>query len=195
MEQNNQQNNQNKNQQVPQGTKKSGLISAVVIIAVLAALLFSGALKKKAAAPTEEAAVTLPEGCQPGYAFSETTGEPCPSPATEEGTGETALTLPPASAVTASADVLSRASALEKYKDITIRFSGESCEAAPETFEVAKGTTILIDNETAKSRAIALGPKSYTVSSLHYTLPWVTMDAGTYPVTCDGEEVGEIVVK
>ncbi|MCC6198930.1 hypothetical protein IT401_01845 [Candidatus Nomurabacteria bacterium] len=187
------QNNQNNKQGNEQATKKGGIISAVVIVVVLAGLfLLPGVFKKNATTPTEEE-TTLPDGCKPGNQFSETTGEPCPL--AEEKASDGSLTIPPASSAVASADVLSRIAALEKYKDISIRFSGESCDATPEKFEVAKGTTILIDNETAKSHTIELGPKKYAVSSLHYTLPWITMDSGTYPITCDGEEVGEIVVK
>jgi hypothetical protein len=51
------------------------IASIILIIAVVAALIVSGASRKKTDMTVETG---LPDGCKPGYLFSETTGKPCP---------------------------------------------------------------------------------------------------------------------
>lgn len=160
--------------------KKNLIISGAVIVVVLAALFVVPTLGEKKEKVVEEA-TTLPEGCKPGFAFSETTGEPCSQ---EEG----AVVAP-----TTPSGTLSRADALVKYEGNTITFNGE-CKATPETFTVAAGTTIMLNNETAARQSIMVGAKSYSIGSLGYTLSSMNMGAGEHAVSCGGTTVATIII-
>lgn len=94
-----------------------------------------------------------------------------------------------------TARALSRADATQKYASALLSFSGEDCAVAPKDAEFPLYTTIMLDNGTNVRRAITVGEKSYSVGAERYTLSWLNMGVGTYPVTCDGKEVGTVVIK
>lgn len=96
---------------------------------------------------------------------------------------------------TEKAPALSRAEAQQKYATTKLAFTGEGCELAEKESEFPLYTTIMLDNDTDARRAITIGEKAYTVSARRYTLSWLNMGVGTYPVQCDGKEVGSIVIK
>lgn len=174
---------QNNNKTPHKGANKRNLIiSGAVILAVLVALFVVPTLGNKKDVATVPEETGLPEGCKPGYAFSETTGEPCPK--TEEET----------TSVPASSDTLSRADAALKYAGSTVRFSGD-CVADPGEMKTAAGTTIMLDNDTDARRTIMVGSKSYSVGARRYTLSWMNMGVGEYAVSCDGKAVSKIVIQ
>ncbi len=90
---------------------------------------------------------------------------------------------------------LSRADAQVKYANATLRFSGETCTLQGEEMTQPKYTTIMIDNDTDARRTIGVGAKSYNVGPRRYTLSWLNADSGELAVTCDGKEVGTVVVQ
>ena len=96
---------------------------------------------------------------------------------------------------TTSTTALSRAEATTKYADALIRFSGADCVMEPKSMTQPHYRTIMIDNDTDLRRTIMVGEKSYSVGARRYTLSWLNTGAGTLPVTCDGKEVGTIVVQ
>ncbi len=170
---------QNNNTVAPAAANKKNLIiSGAVILVVLVALFVVPTLgeKKAAKAPTDE--TTLPEGCKPGFEFSETTGEPCLK--------DESVTVAPAA--------LSRADATMKYAGSIVRFTGE-CVADPATLSTTPGKTVMIDNDTDARRTIMVGTKSYSVGAHRYTLSSMNMGQGEYNVSCDGTVVSKITIQ
>ncbi len=171
---------QNNNATPAVANKKNLIISGAVILIVLVALFVIPTLGDKKAAKVATEETGLPEGCEPGFLFSETTGEPCPKDETT-----------PAPTATGA---LSRADALVKYEGNTITFTGD-CAAAPATFTVPAGKTIMLNNETAARRTIMVGAKSYSVGSFGYTLSSMNMGVGEHTVSCDGKAASKIVIQ
>lgn len=186
MEQNNQQpqqnsnsNNNNQNQQKPQNnnnqkpaampakqSKNNLIISGAVIVVVLALLLVVPHLKKSSSATDTSDTKT-----------EQTATATDTKTSINNGSGS----------VRGATTTQSLAEAVASYqgKMITI---GENCSVTPDTQTQTSGTTILINNETTSRHHITVGPKSYTVSGLHYTLSWLNLQPGTLMITCDGKD-------
>jgi hypothetical protein len=146
-------------------SKKNLVISGIVILVVLALLLVIPRLNGGDSTPETENELTTEQ--------------------TENGTEQTGSTN--------EDEPLSRTAALVAYEGKMLTITGD-CEVAPEDQTQAAGTTILINNDTAEAHTITVGPKSYRVSGLHYTLSWLNMVPGTLAITCDGEESDATIV-
>lgn len=88
---------------------------------------------------------------------------------------------------------LTRTQAKEKFANKTIEISGD-CSIVPHTLTQPKGTTILLDNNTATAHTLVVGKKTYRISPYHYTLSWLNVDSATLPVICDGKDEGATVL-
>ncbi len=199
---NNQNNNQNQNNQPKQPVKTvvvnndnnrnfMRIAGIVVIIVVLLALASNGKWMKKGANDSDKNVSTLsdmPEGCKPGYLFSETTGKPCP---TDDAT---------ASAFTAVNKKTSKASTSSSYDQVLKAYAGKtilvdgSCAATPSTASFDAGTRVLVANNSTKSLALALGTKSATLAPYHYFTTTLNT-VGDVSAYCNGTAVSAISVK
>lgn len=165
--------------------KEQILIVAVVLLVVVAALLapriqksFRQSVKTDTETITEESAT--PEGCKPGYNFSETTGKPCPI-AKSTSIKQTA----PASA--------GYDAALASYKGKVLAF-GPACSVVPNDLSVSAGTRIMVANSSSESQTIALGDRSVTLQPYHYFTQSVKT-AGEVSTTCNGAPAATVTVK
>lgn len=143
-------------------SKRNLLISGAIILVVLIALFIAPQAKNKDAADDNEEVIG-----------EEVIGEGNGSALPEENDDES--------------PALSRAEALAAFNGKAIKING-ACEVTPQTQTQAKGTTILIDNNTDVAHMVTVGPKSYRVSGQHYTLSWLNLAPGTLIVTCDGKD-------
>ncbi len=162
-------------------TRKKNILKiagAIFIVVVIAALIGRGAQTKKA---TEQAIDTgMPEGCKPGFLFSETTGKPCPKDETATPIAETAKP-------SAYED------AIRSYGGKLV-FFGEGCKALPTAQSQKVGTRILIANNSAKQITVEVPGRTQALDSYRYfTYPLSV--AGEVSVKCNGAPVATISVK
>ena len=165
--------------ETPEKNRKIGRIIAVVVAVVVIAALVVGGTRK-----SEETAVTtdLPEGCKPGYLFSETTGKPCPQP---EAAAET-----PATSVASSS---AYEEALRTYAGKLVMFDA-ACKPVAVPGSLAVGTRILVANNSEKQLTLAVGEKKEVLDGYHYFT--TTLSAkGDAKVLCEGKESFTISVK
>lgn len=151
----------------PAPKNKNLLLSGVIIVIVLALLVATPRLQKNA----ED---------------SRDSNENREEVASVAETPSTAIT-------TRSKKTLTRAEAQIAYANKMIEVTGD-CSITPYTLTQPKGTTILLDNNTAKPHTVTVGKKTYRISPYHYTLSWLNVDSGTLSVTCDGKDEGATVV-
>jgi len=162
--------------------RKIGRIIAVIVaVIVVIALIVGGASKSDTASTgTNE----LPEGCKPGFLFSETTGKPCP----QEGT-----IAPEDTAVAGSTGSSAYEDAIRAYAGKVVVFDA-TCKPVAMTSSVAVGTRVLIANNSEKQLTLAVGQKSEKLDAYHYFT--TTLNAkGDVKVMCEGKESATISVK
>lgn len=171
----------NNNQPGPTKGRKPIIITVIIIILVIAGALLSNGTWKKSSDATNDPIILanengLPEGCKPGYLFSETTGKPCP----------------------ADADVSVSASssfdqAIRAYAGKTILLDS-SCSAYPATATFAPNTRVLVVNNSAATFNVALADKKEELSGYHYFTTSLKT-AGEYKVSCNGADKAVITIK
>lgn len=170
-----------KEAQTPENRTKRGRRIAIVLIV----LVVIGALASNGTFGTKKAAVDttsngLPEGCQPGYLFSETTGKPCPQPEENKVADE--------QTVVASA----YEEAIRLYGGKLVLFDAE-CKALPAAQTLAVGTRILIANNSTKQLSIATPDRTEALDSYHYfTYPLKTV--GSVVISCNGAPAAAVTV-
>lgn len=166
------------------GRKFINIAITVVIVVVLFALLGNGKWKKSSEGDSSGLSnqTELPDGCKPGYLFSETTGKPCPAPSDDE------------SLTTASEQAPSGfETAIRMYSGKTFLLDG-ACTTYPQTATFAPGTRVLVANNSAAKLTVALGDKKEELDGYHYfTTAFKT--AGTYKLSCNGVDKAVITVK
>ena len=181
--------NQDTNQQpqtpeTQERNKKIMRAVVVVIVVIVIAVLASGSMTKRPS-DTKTVSDELPEGCKPGFLFSETSGKPCPAPATaalddtdrEESTTETS----------------GYEEAIRAYAGKLV-LVGTECKATPSETTVAVGTRMLVANNTDKTQTLSLGGRTEELEGYHYfTVALKT--AGTMKATCNGADVATITVQ
>lgn len=161
--------------------RKIGRIIAVIVaVVVVVALIIGGSSKKNKEAATD---TTLPEGCKPGFLFSETSGKPCP----QDKATTTDTTTPAPVATSAYED------AIRTYAGKVIVFDA-SCKPVATTALVTAGTRVLVANNSDKQLTLALGAKSEVLDGYHYFT--TTLSAkGDAKVTCNSKDAVTITVK
>ena len=170
-----------KEAQTPETRTKKGRRIAIVLIVliVIGALASNGMLGKKNAA-VDTTSNGLPEGCQPGYLFSETTGKPCPQP--EE-----------------NAAVEDRSVAASAYEEAIRLYGGKivifdaQCKALPATQTLPVDTRVLIANNSPKQLSIAVPGRTEVLDGYHYFTYKLTT-AGDVSITCNGAQAATITV-
>lgn len=161
--------------------RKIGRIIAVIVAAiVVVALIIGGSSKKNEEAATD---TTLPEGCKPGFLFSETSGKPCP----QDKTTTTDTTTPAPVATSAYED------AIRTYAGKVIVFDA-ACKPVATTASVNAGTRVLVANNSDKQLTLALGAKSEVLDGYHYFTTTLSAKGGA-KVTCNGKDAVTITVK
>lgn len=172
--------NQDTNTEQKNG-KTGRIIAVVVAVLVIAALIVGTAQRKKNATETPEAA--MPEGCKPGYLFSETTGKPCPSSteslSVEDGT-------------TASTEASGYEAAVAAYAGKLVVVDA-ACKATPSALTVGANTRVLIGNNSSSSLTLGLGDRSESLDGYHY-FTYSLKSGGDMKVMCNGAEVATITV-
>lgn len=163
--------------------RKIGRIIAIVVaVIVIAALIIGGARKD---APVDTATVVVPEGCKPGFLFSETSGVPCPQTETPE------------SVQTDTEGVLNTSAyeaAIRQYAGKVVIF-GEACKPISTiSGSIAPGTRILVANNSNTSLALAVAGKSEVLDGYHY-FTTTLKTAGDTAVTCDAKTAAIIKVQ
>lgn len=193
-------NNQNQNNGPKQATVVNGdqnknfmrIAAIVVILVIVAALVGNGKWKtNKALEDTSNEVSTsenLPDGCKPGYLFSETTGKPCPAISQSTSASAIEATTPSASVSTSS-----YASALKTYAGKTLMFDA-SCKADPAEMSVDAGTRVLVANNSGQTLALTLGSKSASLRPYHY-FTHTLKEAGEVKAVCNGISTATVTVK
>lgn len=161
--------------------RKIGRIIAVIVaVIVVVALIIGGAHKKS---DTASQTSDLPEGCKPGFLFSETSGKPCP-----QDKATTTDTATPAPVATSAYE-----DAIHTYAGKVIVFDA-SCKPVATTASVSAGTRVLVANNSDKQLTLALGAKSEVLDGYHYFTTTLTAK-GDAKVTCNGKDAVTITVK
>ncbi len=179
------QENNPQNQAPTKSHKIINIAIIVIVLVIIAALIGNGKWKKNTDTAVSNDQTTLPEGCKPGYLFSETTGKPCPAPVEEKKEVVTAPTTKPAPS--------GFEEAVRLYSGRAIMVDA-ACATTPATLEVATGTRVLVANNSNKSHTLALGEKKENLTSYHYFTTGLKLP-GTYTLTCDGLDKAVITVK
>lgn len=161
--------------------RKIGRVIAVIVaVIVIAALIIGGGRTSE----TVSTADGLPEGCKPGFLFSETTGKPCPQ---EES-------------VVANDTVLATTTGSSAYEDAIRTYAGKvvvfdaACKPVATPSSVTAGTRVLIANNSDKELTLAVGQKSEVLDGYHYFTTTLTTK-GDAKVMCNGKEAATISVK
>jgi len=163
--------------------RKTGrIIATVVAVLVIIALVIGGARKKTDAPVT--IGDTLPEGCKPGFLFSETTGKPCPI--VDDAT----------SATDTKPEGISSAyeAALKEYAGKLIAFDGACKQIAGIAGPIATGTRILVANNSPKQITLGVGGKTETLDGYHY-FTTTLRTKGDLKVSCENKEAAMIKVQ
>ncbi len=170
-----------KEAQTPEArTKKGRRIAIVLIVLIVIGALASNGVFQKKDSTTDSTSNGLPEGCKPGYLFSETTGKPCPQPEENKVTDE--------QAVTASA-----------YEEAIRMYGGKlvvldaQCKALPAVQTLATGTRILIANNSTKQRTVATPDRTEVLDGYHY-FTYKLGAPGEISITCDGAASAKITI-
>lgn len=190
------QNNQPKPAIVVNGDQNKNFMkiaAIVVILVIIAALVGNGKWKANNGSQESSNEISssenLPDGCKPGYLFSETTGKPCPAISQSTSASAIEATTPSTTVSTSS----SYASALKTYAGKTIMFDA-SCKANPAEMTVDAGTRVLVANNSNKTLALALGSKSASLRPYHY-FTHTLKEAGEVKALCNGTSTATVTVK
>lgn len=167
--------------ETPEKNRKIGRIVAVTVaVIVIAALIVGGARKGEAPTVTGD----MPEGCKPGFLFSETTGKPCPQPEDTSTTEEkTDAGIPTA-----------YEAALKEYAGKLVAFDATCKQVAGIGGAVAAGTRILVANNSPKQLTIAVDGKKETLDGYHYFTTTVKTK-GDVKVSCENTDAATIKVQ
>ncbi len=185
-ENNNQQNGQtgdtqDRNKKIMRG------VGVVLIIVVIAALASGKWTKTGTKDATDGAVVTqeMPEGCKPGFLFSETSGKPCPTPA-----DMTAVTTDTEAAATSPSGY---DEAVRMYAGKVVLFDA-ACKTLPEAPTFAAGTRVLVANNSSKTQTLSLGGRTEALDAYHYfTVALKT--PGELTAQCNGAAAATVTVK
>jgi cell division septation protein DedD len=163
--------------------RKIGRIIAIIVaVIVIGALIVGGARKKT---DSSDVSSGLPEGCKPGFLFSETTGKPCPQ--TETPSVDTATTE----------GVLNTSgyeAAIRSYAGKVVIFDA-SCKAVSMiSSPITAGTRILVANNSDKQLDLSVAGKSEKLDAYHY-FTTTLKSAGDTQITCDAKTAATIKVK
>lgn len=161
--------------------RTAGIILAIVVIL---ALIGNGVWKHKQGTNTQPLDQST-EGCAPGALFS-TTGKPCPQPSTTDLSAG-------ASSTASSTSGGSYDDAIHQYAGKLIVFN-DACKPLQVNPTFAKGTRILIANNSTATLTISVAGVAKTLSPYHYfTVPLTT--AGGNAVMCNGASATTINVQ
>lgn len=185
-ENNNQQNGQtgdtqDRNKKIMRG------VGIVLIIVVIAALASGKWTKTGTKETTDDVVVTqeMPEGCKPGFLFSETSGKPCPTPA-----DMTAVTTDTEATATSPSGY---DEAVRMYAGKVVLFDA-TCKALPEAPAFTAGTRVLVANNSSKTQTLSLAGRTETLDAYHYfTVALKT--PGTIVASCNGTAAANVEVK
>lgn len=162
--------------------KVGRIIAVIVAVVVIVALIVGGSTKKE---DTVTKGTELPEGCKPGYLFSETTGKPCPqtdtvsdSTATTEGVINTS----------------GYEAAIRAYAGKVVIFDASCKPVSMIASSVAPGTRILVANNSEKQLEVAVAGKSEKLDAYHY-FTTTLKSAGDAQITCNTKTAATIKVK
>jgi hypothetical protein len=164
--------------------RKVGRIIAIIVAVLVIAALIVGGMKKKTDTATDTTAA-LPEGCKPGFLFSETTGKPCPQ--TETG----------ADAYKADEGMVNTSgyeAAIRQYAGKVVIFDGACKPISMISGTIAPGTRILVANNSEKQLALSVAGKSATLDAYHY-FTTTLRTTGDTSITCDSKSAATITVK
>ncbi len=151
----------------------------VIILVIIAALVGNGSLKRSVA-PTMD---NVPVDCKPGDLFSQTTGKPCPTPTDSPANVDAAASVGPSG----------YEEAIRMYAGKVVIFDA-ACKPLPVAPTFAKGTRILVANNSTKTQTLTVAGKSEVLDAYHYfTVPLATV--GDTVVTCNGAPAATISVK
>lgn len=192
--------NQNNNKVNPENSDSNRNImrSIGIVLAVIIILVVFGILPKKNKTEQKDtntpAGQELPEGCKPGYLFSETTGKPCPQPGEEKTEGNQDKTQEDKKNQSSDSETSSYDSALAQFSGKAILL-GADCKAMPENVEVSAGTRVLVANHTDKDAKIAVADlRTENLENFHY-FTVALKEKGEYKVSCNDNTVATFNVK
>lgn len=172
----------NETQTDDKNRKIGRIIAIVVAVVVIAALIVGGAKKKDGPADTTAA---VPEGCKPGFLFSETTGKPCP----QADTGTDADKTDEGVVNTSGYEAVIR-----QYAGKVVIFDGACKPISMISGTIAPGTRILVANNSEKQLALSVAGKSATLDAYHY-FTTTLRTTGDTSITCDSKSAATITVK
>lgn len=163
--------------------RKIGRIIAVIVAVIVVVALIIGGSSKKG----DEAAdgSTLPEGCKPGFLFSETSGKPCPQ--TDTTSDDT---------VTAEGAINTSGyeAAIRAYAGKVVIFDASCKPVSMISSPVTAGTRILVANNSEKALDLSVAGKSEKLDAYHY-FTTTLKSAGDTQITCDTKTAATIKVK
>lgn len=162
-------------------TRKKNIIKiagAILIIVVIAAIIGRGTSKAPVQQPADAG---MPDGCKPGYLFSETTGKPCPKDETTQAPQ------------TAPATVSGYEEAVKSYGGKVVLFDG-ACKSLTTIAPQTVGTRILIANNSDKQLTIAVPGRTQILDSYRY-FTYPLKASGAVTVTCGGAPAVVVTVK
>ncbi len=171
-------------------------IIALVVILIAAVLIINKKMNKE-----EVAAV---EGCKAGDLFSQTTGKPCFTSELLEAckagdlyninTGEPCNEdVKKDTSNNTNKGTLGYAEALKEYAGKSLSFNA-SCVSTPAVLEAAKGSMILISNDSNVALEISVQGRTKNLSPYHYMLSTLGA-AGEISVSCNGSNAAKVVAK
>jgi hypothetical protein len=115
---------------------------------------------------------------------------PVTDPATVSAVADTASPAPS----TASSRQAAWDAIVTKYKNSAVVFSAD-CTASPVTQTLAKGTTVLLVNDSDVAHTIMVGTASYAVGARHYKTSMLN-EGGVAVINCDAQQnVANIAVQ
>jgi hypothetical protein len=201
------QNNQQNNQQQPQGNQNTNTpkqavvvddttgrkqnmmkLGSIILVIVVILALANGKWAPSKSKTSEKAAVTaeLPEGCKPGFLFSETSGKPCPAPAETTDIAAPAVVATPAAS--SGYD-----DAIKLYAGKVVSFDAE-CKALPAVATFAPGTRILVANNSKATLSFKMLGMTKELRPYHYFLTNLK-DSGVTTISCNGDVTSTLTVK
>lgn len=163
-----------------QGSRKIGKIIAIVVAGIVMVALIVGGIRKKEPTPVAES--QLPDGCKPGYLFSETTGTPCPQPS--------------APALETSSIKTTQTSYQETVNAYTGKMMvfGPNCTLGATVASTKVGTRMLFANDGGMPVTITVGDRVQKLEGNHY-FTMVFKAKGTIPVQCNAMDIANISIQ
>jgi hypothetical protein len=168
-------------EKIKQHRNKVILLAGIIVVVALVLLVprFRNSVQNVVTNTPDETA--MPEGCKPGYNFSETTGKPCPVPKNAPENQ------------TAPSNESGYDAAIKAYAGKLITF-GAGCSATPKDLSVAVGTRVMVTNHAKEPLNITFGDKTVSLRPYHYFTQSLSTK-GTFSATCNGAPSATVTVR